>query len=59
MQEIKNIQKSQDEMKEAMLEFIREVRNTYATKQELQDEIKTVKESKNSTTKIITEWIKF
>ena len=59
MQEMKNIQKSQDEMKNAMLDFIKEVRETYATKLELQEEIKIVKENKSSTSKIVGEWIKF
>lgn len=56
---MKNIQKSQDEMKNAMLDFIKEVRETYATKQELHEEIDIVMSSKSTTGKIVAEWIKF
>lgn len=59
MQEIKNLTKSQDDMKNAMLDFIKEVRENFATKLELQEEIKLVKENKSTTGKLIAEWIKF
>ena len=59
MQEIKNLTKSQDDMKNAMLDFIKEVRENFATKLELQEEIKLVKENKSTTGKLRAEWIKF
>lgn len=59
MQKLDNLEKWQERIEHILSTFIEWAEKKFATKIELQEEIKLVKENKSSAWKIAMEWIKF